>query len=102
MAGFAVLRISTKGGRAGLSADLRQLAQSGICADFGVMGRMATSGRLRLRTQWGISETPRPLSTSVRTVAMKLGSLTMRGEKPARRHTLITSSKRLAEPFRWN
>src|SRR2546426_374551 len=100
MAGFAVLRISTKAASAGLSADLGQVAHRGMSADPGVIGRMITRGRLRLRTQEGMSETPRPLSTRVITVAMKLGSLTMRGENPARRHTPITSSKRLGAPIR--
>src|SRR3989449_9045246 len=98
IAGTAALKMSRNAARAGLSADLRQVAHSGIRADFGVIGRMTTWGRFKLRTQRGMSDTPSPLSTKVITVAMKLGSFTMRGEKPVRRQFAMTSSKRRARP----
>src|SRR5215475_12853926 len=63
----------------------------GIRADFGKIRRTTTPGRFKVRTQRGTSEIPSPLSTNVITVVMKSGSLTMRGEKPARRQTAMTS-----------
>jgi len=42
MAGFAVLRISTNAAKAGLSADLSQVAHRGMSGDLGVIGRMVS------------------------------------------------------------
>src|SRR2546422_5632323 len=96
--GIAARRRSKNAVSVGLLADLRQATHRGIRSDFGVIGRMVTWGRCKLRTQRGMSDTPSPLSTKVITVAMKLGSFTMRGEKPVRRQFAMTSSKRRARP----
>src|SRR6266704_2487095 len=100
--GIAALRTSKNAESAGLLADLRQATHRGIRPDFGVIGRMTTWVRFKLRTQRGISDTPSPLSTKVITVAMKLGSFTMRGEKPVRRQVAMTSSNRPGAPLRLN
>src|SRR5579859_653612 len=97
---MAALKISRKAARTGFSSDLRQWAHKGMGADFGTIGRIVTWGRFKLRTQRGMRETPSPLSTRVITVAMKFGSLTTRGEKPARRQHAITSSNRPGAPLR--
>src|SRR4029077_11784905 len=99
--GRAALTISRNAGTAGFPEDLRQAMHRGIRADFGMMERI-TTGRFRLATQRGTIETQSPLSTRVSTVAIKSGSFTMRGEKPARRQTEMTSSNKLREPLRWN
>src|SRR6266404_7852966 len=96
--GIAALRTSKNAASVGLLADLSQAMHRGIRSDFGVIGRMTTWGRFKLRTQPGMSDTPSPLSTKVIAVAMKLGSFTMRGEKPVRRQVAMTSSKRRARP----
>src|SRR2546428_12655681 len=80
--GIAALRTSKNAASAGLLADLRQTTHRGIRPDFGAIERMTTWARFKLRTQRGMREMPSPLSTKVITVAMKLGSFTMRGEKP--------------------
>src|SRR5258705_2691607 len=87
---------------AGFWDDLRQATHEGMRSDFGTIVCMTTSGRFKLRTQRGTTETPSPLSTSVITVAIKLGSFTMRGEKPARRQVASTSSNNANAPLRWN
>src|SRR5260370_42168268 len=79
---------------AGLSEDLRHTTHKGIRADLGMIERI-TTGRFRLATQRGTIETQSPLSTRVRTVAIKSGSFTMRGKKPARRQTKTTSSNKV-------
>ena len=99
---FAALTISRKAASTGLEADFRHDIHKGIRVDCGVIGRTTACGRFRLRTQLGMSDTPRPLSTSVITVAIKFGSFTMRGEKPARRQTETTSSNRPGAPLRLN
>ena len=56
---MAALKISRNAASAGLSADLRQATHKGIGADFGVIGRMTTCERFKLRTQRGTRETRR-------------------------------------------
>jgi hypothetical protein len=98
----APLKISKNAGTVGFWADLRHATHKGMSADFGVIARITTCRRFRLRTQRGISDTPSPLSTRVITVAIKPGSFTMRGENPARLQTPITSSNKPGAPCRWN
>ena len=101
IAGIAGRNTSRNSDTTGFSEDLRHVTHRGIRADFGAMARIA-AGRFKLRTQRGTREMPSLLSTSVNNVAMKSASFTMRGENPARRQTVITSSNRVRAPLRWN
>ena len=59
IAGPAALNISKNAANAGLWESLRHETHNGIRADCGVIARIVACGRFKLRTQLGMSETPR-------------------------------------------
>jgi hypothetical protein len=100
IAGICGRRIPRKASTVGLWDPRGQIAQRHKALERTVKGRRTVFCWSKPRAQLGTNETPRPHSTSRKTVVIKSVSCRILGEKPAWRHIPTASSNTTGAPTR--